>query len=101
MAIEIANGLNKGITSQQIHNHLMVGKLIPLHNLKILGDILISFEPLSTFINIFEEGSTIKKKKKNTQNKRHITTLQLNQYKTQTTTYIYNVKLPMFLQTKV
>ena len=74
----------------------MVGKLFPLHNLEILGDILINFEPLSTLMNVFEEDSSTYKKKNNT--KTHV--IQ-QQYKTQITTYIYNVKLPIFLQTKV
>ena len=47
MIIAIANGLNQGITPWTIHNHLIVGELFPLHNLKILGDILINFELLS------------------------------------------------------
>ena len=81
----------------------MVGKMFPLHNLEILGDILINFEPLSKFINIFEEDRSIKKTKtKTTTHKTNVIKRHYkNKNKTQTTTYIYNVKLPMFLQTKV
>ena len=42
----------------------MVGELFSLHNLEILGDILINFEPLSTYKIIFEEDNTTHKKKK-------------------------------------
>ena len=68
MSIEIANGLNKGITSQQIHIHLMVGELFPLHNLEILGDILINFEPLFTHDTILTQRNfyQITKKKLHT-----------------------------------
>ena len=80
----------------------MVGELFPLHNLEILGDILINFEPLSTFINILEEGSTKKiKTNKQIHEQTLYNALQLNQHNpAKTTTYIYNVKLPLFSSTQ-
>ena len=96
MTIEIANGLNKGITFLQIHIHLMVGELFPLHNLEILGDILINFEPL--FKHLLRKIITTLKKKKNNKYKNTCHYNDNTKHKLQLTFTMYT--LPIFLKNR-